>query len=490
MKVFKRSIISIFHQFKKSLLFFFVILILSGLVIGSFSVRNAIENIQHQNSLILPPFATVVNRGLDFDVRKFEELHGINPFEILLTNEMIDEIIQLPKVYSFEHRLDFSMWISEWEKIDYFQLYTFERLEDDPVTLSFVGVNNYLPLAFDSGNMELISGRPFTDEDFLNEAYVIIIPETLAIANNFSIGDKVVFDNFNEDFLDENSNLSIDVYEFEIIGIFRLHNLPNSRQGTDFWTSDESFIHELANRVYLPMSTARRIHTIQNRLWNPTDPLIDDTTIFEGTLIFQLQHPSDLPMFIKLANEILPPYLIMRDFSHNYSDLTSVLTYYDEFVFFIQIGSFSMAILILSLTVIWLILERKREIGIYLSLGEKKKNIYIQFLFEKGILSVFAIILAYLGVSFFIHDFFENFLLSEFIHTLSERHIDLNVRPLESAGFFHSLTYSDMIDAFQINFSFTDILGMTGIILLPILITILIFLCSLMKKDLVFLNRG
>lgn len=491
MNIRKRAALCTLYQRKTSITIFLIVLLLSSLVIGAFSIQSGIQNIQNKNSLTVPPFATIVNKGLDFNADEFIALHGINPFELSLTSEMVEEITQLPMVYAYEHRVGFGMYVTEWELIDYFRFYTFDNVEGNPVILNFVGVNDHLPLAFRNGHKEIVSGRAFSDEDFATDAQVIIIPEPLAVANNLSIGDIVRLDDFHiEQLIDYNSNHPIQTYEFEIIGIFSLRDLPNSRQGTNFWTSDEALLHGLARNSYIPLPTALKINDTLNDFWyeiNPNNVLPAGS--FDGEILFQTHDTLDLPAFIQMANEILPPFMAMRDFSYNYSDLNAVLFDIDHLAASIQIGAFSMAILILSLLIFLLDNNRRKEIGLYLAVGERKRKIFFQFLLERISLTILAIVIAFVGVKLFINEPFEDFMLREFLYTLENRKLDLGIYPLESAGFFHQVTYQDMLDAFEITLATNDIIFILLIIFLPVLIATTISLSVLTRKRIVDLIR-
>ncbi|MCL1949070.1 MAG: FtsX-like permease family protein [Turicibacter sp.] len=148
-----------------------------------------------------------------------------------------------------------------------------------------------------------------------------------------------------------------------------------------------------------------------------------------------------------------------------------------------------MFILILSLLIFLLDSNRKNEIGLYLALGERKRKIFSQFLLERISLTVLAVVIAFIGIKTFINETFEEFLLREFLYVLGNRRLDLSVGPLESAGFFHQVTYRDLLEAFEISFATNDVIFILIIIFVPVLIATTASLSVLTRKKIVDLIK-
>lgn len=263
------------------------------------------------------------------------------------------------------------------------------------VTIS--GVNNLsMEDKVKSGSIVLEEGRELTEAD-LNKN-VVLIESTFAKENNLNLGDKISLSSTNGE-----QNV-----EVEIVGIFK----DNSEiEGNAYkFTSMLPY-----NNMYVPYTVA---NTLKGSEYNNS---VDSIT-------FLLDDPINVDTFIKNAEN--------TNIDFNTLKLDSGDKAYETMMGPIEnVASFSKTTLImvtifggviLSLIVMLSIKDRIHEIGILMSLGERKLKIIGQLLTEITIVLVIA-----LGIS----GLFGNTISSKVGDSLIQKEISIQSQENETQGF-------------------------------------------------------
>ena len=224
------------------------------------------------------------------------------------------------------------------------------------------GVNSYAYIdAVDNKTMTLSSGTYF-DETTDNK---IIISYDLASLNNLKVGDNISLENINT-----NQNI-----ELEIIGIYDLNTDNND---------NHSFVNS-GNRIYMNVKTAGS--------FLGTDEY-NDGNFSVNNVVYYLKNPKDSDEFIKEANKLIPSLqannLKLDIDNEAYDTMAGPIENVGSFAKIVLIVVIIAAIIITSLIINNQIKERKYEMGVLLSLGERKLKIIGQQLIEILIISTIA----------------------------------------------------------------------------------------------------
>lgn len=431
MKLFKRGMITIQRQWMKSFLLFLIVFILGLMLTGTTMIRNAILQTEHNLFSSMPRVATI---NLDFDTlmeiqREANEIGDASILEQSGTNpETIKEIGRLPYVETFNYSFVHNLWNSELYKYG-----EFSESDDDPPFWNVFGLYNSNLLDLEEGVIEIVDGRPFLESDMQGTGAVALISKELAKINDLTIGSLITFESRLYDNIDDVSitndwdNLdriiALETFELEVIGIFEL--LTDLAEEDHF---EETLID--GQSVTFPTVEFLRLQQHLNQIYVPIN-VIEASPSFDFhrasrlevngvETLFILYDPLDMPYFLEEANLLLSGYWRMADLSGNFNRITYSMETMSGIADIILIGGLSATVVILGLAMTLFLYDRKHEIGIYLALGEKRKNIIIQILIE-----VLLITFLSLSLSIFIGDI----VASQVSQTMLEHDI---VRQIES----------------------------------------------------------
>lgn len=217
----------------------------------------------------------------------------------------------------------------------------------------------------------------FTKEQIESAQNVVIMSSELLETNNLNKGDIIKI-NFSAD-------SEVEPIEFEIVQTFT----PTA--GEDNENTDEASIEGnlsyLHSNVYIPTTTFEKIfeeQTVENDNENTSTIFIIDSVFNEKA-------------FIKDVKSILSSNGIddQIDYYSTFED-NKLYQIKDAIpIIFIFIVVISICISIVLIVIFSMIIRnRKYEIGVLLSLGERKKNIILQFIIENCILMITSITLS------------------------------------------------------------------------------------------------
>jgi putative ABC transport system permease protein len=331
-----------------------------------------------------------------------------------LSTDLIREIGALPYVKSYDYFTNFSLF-------GMFEHYEPES-EDDNMMIgggwgpsveenfgeSFVmrGVQNPNIMDIEQGLIELVDGRVFTQDEMNHLSPVAVISEEFANLNNLFVGSTMTFRNimFNieaegrmmagmDEPLTEEDLFASETYIIEVIGIFRPVSLPDMG---DPWMTMWA-VRDMQNRIYTPNHFAELVLNFANEAWREMRPEMfedgeEDFIWWEN--FFTLHDPNEFPEFREAVARVVPPYFHVMDTG---GSLRPVLSALDTMrgmtltVLFVAVGA---SVLILTLLIMLFLRDRKREVGIYLALGERKGKILSQFLLEITVVAFFSIVVA------------------------------------------------------------------------------------------------
>lgn len=359
-----------------------LVFILAGLTIQSASLK-ATENAQKSMG------ATVtLSTNMETAMQAMRESAGegerpdpgsfkISPVD----GEIITKLIGLENVSSYSITSSTSVNASSFEAI------TSEETTDSETTneeqggrggmgmmpaassgdINISGTNDTsISTSFSAGTAEIIEGVGITSAD--QETNHAVIETNLAEANDISVGDTIKVEDS-----DEKS------YEIEVVGIYK------STESVDARAMQMASLNPY-NKIYTSYTFA---NTVKGSDYKGT----------ADTVVYTLTDPEKMTSFVKAAEKAglnTDEYTLQTNdqvYQQMIEPLKNVESFAQKIVWLVAIAG----TIILALIVIITIRERKYEIGVLLSLGEKRVKIIGQFFAELILVLVMALVIA--GVS-------------------------------------------------------------------------------------------
>ena len=477
MNIFQIALNSIKRKPGKSITLFITLFILSSLLMGSFSIRQAVINTEASLFNQIPAVATIT-----MDLQALMEAHssGESAVQERITSEVIENIGDLSYVNTFDMSLEgfiFSRFLNRSNHLSFtpsipiVDSHAVGTRGDGSVEMfRFLGVHSS-DLAHESlGLISIFEGGSFTQEQLGSGAPVAIISRQLAVKNNLQVGSILNMENniyqglFREEFLQSSEQIDLTV-----IGIF-----DNNSDFFDVESNEDSAGWreiQMVNRIYIPLLTAENLMVSLLEREAGVHSLSADTSIEDSlflSALFILNDPRQFGAFAEAAQTYLPDFWKVDDVaSHTIGDFIGAMEqmlWIADLVFYTSIG----ATLIIVILLIFLFLrERKEEIGIYLALGKKKWKITMQFLIEVQIIAFIAI-----GLSALTGKLYSSFLSSQLLEQELVNQEEINLFsdfPFELNMFYTGqMTHEEIIYAVDISMP----MGVLAIFFAVLLITV------------------
>ena len=421
MKLSSRVVLSLKRNISRTVLLSLLIFVLGLFVSSAFSIRQGIIQTERNLRRRLPPVVTIEHnvQTMENYVLESLQLDPLSPdaqslirdfwYESRVTPAMISEIGSLPQVSEY----DFSQIISSYSEL---QLAPPSNTEfAHLVEMGFIdnfnsfllnGVNRPIFSDISTSLVEIVAGRTFTEAETNNADLINVglISASLADINSLTVGSVVTFSHLSLgefDFSAEGFNiLAQRNFELEIIGIFELTDILVAVDEEEMALSEM----ELLNQIYVPFAVAEdaRLFHLENTAENSID--LDDEMLsfiesyfsegFWNRVLFLLDDPAEIDEFEQAVKEILPPFWEVLDLSNAYANISGALEIVDQIAQGIMWMSIVVAVVSLSLLILLFFNDRKREIGIYLALGEKRVKVILGLIFEVLIVGIVAITLS------------------------------------------------------------------------------------------------
>ncbi|MGG0759199.1 ABC transporter permease [Bacillus paramycoides] len=405
MNFIKRAILSMKKRVGTSLILMAVFLIVTNLVLAGFAIQNASKKAADSARKKLGADVTL---GLDFDklVKQARET-GEKPNPPQLNTKETDQLAKSKYVK------DYNYITSNSGIADGFKLVgASEGGEERKGSAAMVAgsgsgpgleidMNSFLMIegvrktllqeSFKNGKSKIIDGKPITEK--MQDQNVTLMEKRLAEQNNLKIGDKVKIQ----------SGDKKETLELEIIGIYETNEQPMGQNPPPMMNP--------ANKLYMPHSTMKKLEAGEG--------------MNSIQVVYFLNDPEYIDAFKKEAKK--------SDIDFNFYKLDAHDSLYKQMIGPIEnISSTSQVIIymvsiagaiILGLIIMLSIKARRKEMGILLSIGEKKWKLMAQFVVEVVCISILAFGLS-LTTGAKVSQFVGDNLLSSEIATASEEKDD------------------------------------------------------------------
>jgi len=409
----KRVFVSLFRQPIKTFVTFLLITVIGIVVSGAITVSMSINRTNENLLRSIPP---IVSIDIDWDALWLTNPDAEAPEQ--LTTDQLREFASFEQVetYILNH-------------IGFFQTHFLERVvadrwiqQGEPQQLYAIGTSTPNIAPIETGAMVLISGRQFTQEELKNNdehTSPIIVSEEFAIKNDLHLGSFFSLYRYNtiqvddewvwaglinyRDFPKADVNL-----EFEVIGFFDVPiNLEllaeRYGQGGYHFSFEYQSREQLLDAFFVPNWV---FEDLENRHIQQQQEIFSSATIELPDWAYSIEPWLPYDMFFILYNvafldefkQAVEPYLsefhTFYDFSSTLDSLSGTMNNLNDISNFILVSSIIASILILGLIIMLFLNDRRKEVGIYLALGEKKKNVAIQIFLEITIVSLIGVTVA------------------------------------------------------------------------------------------------
>jgi len=489
MNLFKRATLSIKRKLGRFLIVLACVFLLSTLMSGAVSVRQAIINTDQVLRRQLPAVATLV---IDSEATfNYFELTG-EFLEVWITPSVIREIGALPYVDVFDYtawgfhffsselirafdenlfsHLDLpSSQIRDRGSLSHWEETTFEHF-------TLKGGQHPDILDIETGLIQLTAGRTFTEAEIESLSYVAVVSRDFLEANNLSLGSFLILDYFIFD-QDEETVLISQPFELEIIGIFE--------KELELGAASYEIHHyiDFVNRIYVPNAVVESIVDSYMEVLPELDPdfyaeistiaNIEDILGYDDFL-FLLHDPADLAAFANAANDFLPAFWLVEDLSNTYADLSNSMEMMNEIANMLVIGTIFATLIILGLLILLFLVDRKQEVGIYLALGEKKHKILSQFIVEIMVASITGMTFALFVGNSLGNQISQTMIEQDVIRQLEDPHRVVTHGLLHGMGFRVEMTHEDMLALYEVTLDASTIILFYSVTLSAISLTIAI----------------
>ncbi|MGE6517347.1 ABC transporter permease [Lysinibacillus sphaericus] len=371
MNFIKRAFLSVKARIGKSLILFTVFLVVSNLVLAGFAIQNVSQKANDHARQTL---------GVDVSLRMDEEklMENVakqreeNPNGKVKHPELFaDEADQLAKS---PYVIDYNYLKSDMFVADDFTPINGDK-DDEGVSGAVGGSGNKkmpntfiqgvrssdLLQDFTDGTNEIIDGRPITSED--TNKKVALIEKQLAEQNELQVGDMLKIQS-----KDETSKV-----ELEIIGIYKNSGI------TDFEANLPAMMHP-SNKIY----------TIYDSMKEMSES--NETGVSINEAIYYLNDPENIEDFKAEAMKTNIDFNLFKLDAHDalyqkmVGPIENIAATSKMIVYLVSIAGS----IILGLIIMLTIKERRKELGILLAIGEKKRKLIGQLLVEVLCIAVLA----------------------------------------------------------------------------------------------------
>ncbi|WOO86475.1 ABC transporter permease [Mollicutes bacterium LVI A0039] len=307
-----------------------------------------------------------------------------------ITQEMYDEIGKLPSISRVEERMSSFINLENYEVAD--------NSTEKAATINFTN---------DVGSYTEESGYKLDYDTNLysTEERAVIVSDEFLDNNNLSVGDKITL-NLNPSSLISSGGLDdvdeLKAMEYTVVGTFEFEPTQQMIDRENQWAEKYDYEPDLdftylENSFIMPTKNAEEIKTIAAN--NGADDSEGPSIITTTNLIYikSLSELSDFKSEVKKITGFdvdVDVSFESDDPNTDFTALQSIImarnTIQNVFIMLI-----SVVVVMLIIIAIILVRGRRKEIGILVALGERRRNIYFQIVFEQTIVMVISTLVAF-----------------------------------------------------------------------------------------------
>ena len=452
MNYLNRAILSIARRKSKSIILLIIIFILGNVIAGSVSIQQATQNVETNIKNRLGAAAVITEDYELLNTVNWQDADDNSVPKDYITPEIIENIGNLPQVNMYDYNTSLNLPVTDY------LTYTEEGQDNSGRSFfnefTIKGVHNKEISDFAEGRGNLIDGRTFNDHEIANGSYVGVISKEVAEINNLRVGDTMPLKNAIYYYGDKMTGV--------VLGepvIFASQDMPVEIIGIHEPVFDSSSWRERQghqNTIYMPVKTAITEITFREEQYTEmySDRADNQKLRTYYDHIYLLNSPEDAEDFRNNAQRFLPEYYLIYASSDQYEQIAGGLVSMkslSSMVLYVAVGA---TIFILTLLIILFLRDRKHELGIYLSLGEKRLTVILQVVLE-----VVPITFVAISISLFTGNLIARQVSDQMIINQMENHV-VDERKGYNLPYGENVSQNEIMEAYEVGLNLSYILLM------------------------------
>ncbi len=460
MNFINRSLLSIKRRKNRSLILFIAVFLICNVMAGAISVKNALLNTEKSFTNLIPVEVSIVD---DYS-------YFLDDTDTSLTEDIVKKIGTSAYVQSYYYYYKYWLGSNKLENGAEIPIIGADADNEFHPFNSFdiLGAYKKTVLQQDDNSIKIISGNSFTDEDIKNGNNVILISEQVANKNKLNVGDKIKLGSQIDPY---SANLQIIEAEYEIIGIFETKSQYEKDTDGNLVEIESQYV----DTIYMPNEAIKNIHDkVITEVKKQGTDAYDTFSIINK---YQLNSIDVVDEFKSENLNNLPKGYVFEDNSESISSVTGPMNNMKDLSNIIVYASIVASIIIIGLISILFCKERKKEMGIYLALGERKKNIAMQLLFETLLVAIMAITISV---------FTGNMIAKNVSNKMLQNQITEQNTKLAEINYYNYdglIDDEEIISNYNVSLNSSTILMIYGISILSISLSTILPICYTLKLN-------
>lgn len=478
MNYIKRAFISIMRRKGKSGILLLLIFVLGNVIAGAISVQQATANVGKTIKSQMGVAATI-----EIDYKNLSG--GKDEFDKLpkLSEELIQQIgkMDMVRTYNYSNHVAFmsptlKRYVSPDNDMNEDNAQNVGESTTQDTYVLVTGTHNPNILDVEEGKGTITSGRVFTEAEITGAKYVAVVGKGFAETNNLKVGDSIMAKNKVMDYgamtgkqtsaAPEPKILGEQDVTVEIIGIYDPKPIaPNANQDNTGKSGgfDQSVYQNESNQniIFMPTTAVNqelKFQTDVSEAANATDGVVSGSGIFQPLYI--LKEPEDLDRFKEEVTALVPKEYVVTTSADDYSQVAGPMKSMQglaELVLYVSIGA---TLLIVCLLIILFLRDRRPELGIYLSLGEKRGKVVTQIILEVIVVAFIAMSASLVTGNFIAQSVSERMITNQLEAEQEQDQMGMigGGSSLSVSGYGSNITTDDVVNAYEVKFTATYVL--------------------------------
>jgi len=500
MNFIKRGLTSVIRKKSKSIILLILVFVLGNVIVGAISIEQAVTNAEKN---IRRQIGGIVTIDLDWGKLPLKNEWELDYDKVeFITSKIIDDMGKLPYVKYYDYKniagveaTEIKRYMQE-EENEWMSYWPPEEVKIYESQFTLTGVNYLEIMDFKEGNGKLLQGRTFREDDLKSDKNVAIITKTVAEKNNLSVGSTITLgtnlrqrdlnwlttDGYKEPSAEDYKIVHEKNLEFEVVGIYE----PKREIQKD----DNNF------GIYVDEYKENEIYTLNKTVKELTDFIMNIYIELEPeyaslygreylTPVFILNDALDIDAFEEEAGTILPEYYMFSNTKHMFDSVAGPMKnikWIASITLYVAIGA---TLVILSLLITLFLKDRKYEMGIYLSLGEKRIKVMGQIVLEVVLISFIGITLSLFSGNVLAGKMSSEMLKNQLVSEQEKKENDMMPRGevyvssvsygmYGSSGYETEVTMEDIMESYKVSIGLTTVLMFYAIGLGTVLLSTLV----------------
>lgn len=393
MSYLKRAWLSVYRRKGKSLILLIVVFILGNLIAGTFAITQASNRVEVNlksklgyNASIGPDWDKIWE-DYDFDANTYVE-----PEIPEISSELIKKVGSLPEVDFYDYSKEISLATKSLSAVAYDSDYV--ESEDEESYFTLHGIEYLGVLDSEVGRIELSEGRVFNEDDLNGDIIPVIVSDDLLSKNSLRM-DEVVTIKSMPIYVMSSDDADLIEYKFKVIGSFKPITFGKSTDGN-------YNLIQMLNRIYLPNMSLQTIIVNDIKASEALGIEIEGDSYLENLVkdnytdsVFVTKSQRDLESFIEQASSMIEDRLIINSSQDAFDMVAGSISMLKTVSQTMLKASILVSVLVLSLVIVLFLRDRKKEMGIYIAIGDHKWKILSQITLEVLMITIIGLTLSF-----------------------------------------------------------------------------------------------